>query len=96
MLKYTKFEQKHPILFFDNHKDTNVLSIPDLGGYNVDVISYWDCKAEMDQEVPLPWNEKRPSAYWRGLKTGPLYNDKKFPVGRLKLVMESMLNGTAP
>ena len=48
----------------------------------------------MDLVTPAEWEKKRPSAYWRGFKTGPTYDENKFPQGRLKLVMSSLANGT--
>lgn len=87
-------ELDHPFIFFDNLKLTNVITIPDLGGYNVDVPSYWECKNEMDSVTATEWDNKRPSAYWRGFNTGTPYEQNKAPEGRQKLVMSSMLNGT--
>lgn len=75
----TRIDLAHPFIFFDNNKLTNVIVIPDLGGYNIDVPSYWECKNEMDTVVPYEWDKKRPSAYWRGFKTGILYDEKMFP-----------------
>jgi len=45
-----------PIIFFDNSKTTNVISIPDLGGYGVDNPSYWECKQEMETVTPTEWD----------------------------------------
>jgi len=76
------------LIFFDNSKTTNVISIPDLGGYGVDNPSYWEGKNEMETVTPTEWDLKRPSAYWRGFKTGKVNgSDLSIPAGRMKLVM---------
>lgn len=67
-----ELDKKHPMIFFDNRKDQHVITIPDLGGYNLENPSFYECKQEMDSVPARYWDNKRPSAYWRGLKTGKL------------------------
>lgn len=65
-----------------------------MGGFNLEVPSFFECKKEMESAPARIWDEKRPSAYWRGFKLGKLKDQNGLPTGRLRLFIVSTLNGT--
>ena len=94
-----RLDLKHPVFDSDSHKNQNVLVFPDIMINAKYFMNMAPCIVMMDKDR-IPWEQKKPLAYWVGNGTGTMVvggglkknlNEKDWR-GRLRLMKYSIDN----